>query len=214
MVCTRLRRLAALGAALLAAVLLLSGCISGQQAGAGGAGAAGAQYSGQVEWWTINVQKNYSAYVNRLISTYQSAHPGVKIKWVDVPGQDITTKLLAAIAGNKVPDAVNFTSFTTGLFASNMTDLSQFFSPQDLSAYAPALASPLKDQSGRQIAIPWYKRRRGPWHLPPVGADQGRLRPSEAADQLGRRAGARAEGQGHHRWLRHERDGLQLHHAK
>lgn len=150
---TRSRRFIALGVALSAAVALLSGCISGQPAGGGG---DGEKYAGEVEWWTINLQKNYSAYVNGLIGSYQAAHPDVRIRWVDVPGQDITTKLLAAIAGHKVPDAVNFTSNTTGLFAGNMTDLGQFFSTKELGAYAPALSSPLKDRSGRQIAIPWY----------------------------------------------------------
>jgi putative chitobiose transport system substrate-binding protein len=140
-------------AVLIAALLLLAGCIGGPSAGAGG---SGDKYAGEVEWWTINLQKNYSAYIKGLISTYESAHPDVKIKWVDVPGQDITTKLLAAIAGNKVPDAVNFNSVTFGLFGGNMSDLGQYFSPQELGAYAPALASQLKDQAGKQVAIPWY----------------------------------------------------------
>ncbi|WP_163505978.1 extracellular solute-binding protein [Fodinicola acaciae] len=150
---TRVRRLTVLGAVLSAAVLLLTGCIGGQVAGSGG---NGEKYAGEIEWWTINLQKNYSAYINGLIGTYQAAHPDVKIRWVDVPGQDITTKLLAAIAGDKVPDAVNFTSNTTGLFAGNMADLGQFFSAKDLSAYASALSRPLKDRAGKQIAIPWY----------------------------------------------------------
>jgi putative chitobiose transport system substrate-binding protein len=91
-----------------------------------------------------------------MIDAYQGEHPDVKIKWVDVPGQDITTKLLAAIAGNKVPDAVNFTSATTGLFADSMTDLGAYFTADELAGYLPSLVEPLKNHQGKQIAIPWY----------------------------------------------------------
>lgn len=149
--------LAALGAALLAAALLLTGCIGGEPSPpADQDQQTGDKFSGEIEWWTINLQKNYSDYINGMIKAYESEHPDVKIRWVDVPGQDITTKLLAAIAGEQVPDAVNFTSQTTGLFAGSMTDLGKYFSASELNAYLPSLVAPLKNQQDKQIAVPWY----------------------------------------------------------
>lgn len=155
-----MRSLWKVAAGVLAAGAMLTGCISG-----GGEPAADqseqskseqSKYAGEVEWWTINLQKNYPTYIQGLIDSYQKQHPDVKIRWVDVPGQDITTKLLAAIAGDKVPDVVNFTSFTTGLFGNSMTDLGELFSKDDLATYAPALLDKLKSTDGKQIAIPWY----------------------------------------------------------
>lgn len=140
---------------MLALSMALSGCISGGQGGEAPA-QSGDAHSGEVEWWTINMQKNYGAYVNGMIEAYETQHPDVSITWVDVPGQDITTKLLASIASGNVPDAVNVTSAVTGLFDDSMTDLHEYFSAEELGAYAPGLVTPLEDAQGRQIAIPWY----------------------------------------------------------
>lgn len=133
----------------------LSGCLSGNPSSKEQT-QSGDKFSGEIEWWTINLQKNYADYINGMIKAYTAKHPDVKINWVDVPGQDISTKLLAAIASGKVPDAVNYTSTTLGLFGSSMADLSQYFSAEELGAYVEGLAEPLKAADGRRIAIPWY----------------------------------------------------------
>jgi putative chitobiose transport system substrate-binding protein len=146
--------LATAGSALLAATLLLAGCVTGESKPPTPDG--GEKFSGEVEWWTINLQKDYAGYINGLISAYESKHPDVNIRWVDVPGQDITTKLLAAIAGDKVPDAVNFASPTTGLFAGQMADLRTYFDESELATYAPSLVKPLTDPQGKVAAVPWY----------------------------------------------------------
>ncbi|HET6737901.1 MAG TPA: extracellular solute-binding protein [Kribbella sp.] len=139
-------------------VFALAGCVSGSPAGGSDdQKQSGDAYSGDVEWWTINLQKNYGPDIQKWIDAYQKDHPKVHIKWVDVPGQDITTKLLAALASGKVPDVVNFTSSTTGLFASSMADLdsNSLFSKEDVAAYLPNLTDPLV-VDGKRIAIPWY----------------------------------------------------------
>ena len=139
----------------LALPLALAGCVSGNPATGDEPKQSGDAYSGDVEWWTINLQKNYGPDIQKWIDAYQKEHPDVSIKWVDVPGQDITTKLLAALASGKVPDAVNITSATTGLFAGSMADLNSLFSKDDLAAYAPNLSDPLV-ADGKRIAVPWY----------------------------------------------------------
>src|SRR3954465_3192751 len=50
-----------------------------------------------LEFWTINLKKDFSDYIQGLIQSYEKAHPNVKIKWVDVPGQEVERKLLAAL---------------------------------------------------------------------------------------------------------------------
>lgn len=148
------RRLFAIGAGA-SLPLALSGCLSGNPS-ATKKTQSGDKFSGEIEWWTINLQKNYANYIKGMIKDYTKQHPKVKINWVDVPGQDVTTKLLAAIASGKVPDAVNYTSTTLGLFDTSMSDLSEHFDADDLGRYSPGLADPLKDADGRRIAIPWY----------------------------------------------------------
>lgn len=153
------RRTVLAGAAGVAGTGALAGCVGG------GGGAAKPQpsisvdenkkFTGTVEWWTINLQKNYKAYIDGMISAYKTAHPDVTINWVDVPGQDITTKLLAALAGGSAPDAVNFTSPTLGLFGGSMASLTDLFTADELKAYVPGLVDTLTFQ-GKQVAVPWY----------------------------------------------------------
>jgi len=137
-----------------AAVLATSACIGGQSEE--NLGDDGEEYAGTVEWWTINLQKNFSEYIEKLISDYTDEHPDVTINWVDVPGQDINTKLLAALASDTVPDAVNFGSDTIGQYTDAMTDLNDYFSPEELGAYQESLVTPLQGPEGQQIALPWY----------------------------------------------------------
>lgn len=139
----------------LAMMLAASGCIGGGQEQRA-QGTVGDKYSGEVEWWTINLQKSYGPYAQGMIDSYQSEHPDVKIKWVDIPGQDMTSKLLAAIASGEVPDVVNFISQTSNLFAGSMSDVGEFYSPEELAVYQESLREPLKNEKGQQIAIPWY----------------------------------------------------------
>lgn len=150
------KRITALTALAVGAAFALTGCISGSPTSDDDPEQSGDRYSGEIEWWTINLQKNFGAYIQDMIDTYEEEHPEVTINWVDVPGQDITTKLLAAIASGKLPDAVNFNSTTKGLFADSMSDLGEYFTPDEIAEYAPGLTDPLTDEDGVQYAIPWY----------------------------------------------------------
>ncbi|HIZ36492.1 MAG TPA: extracellular solute-binding protein [Candidatus Ruania gallistercoris] len=154
----RLTRRTFLGGTAAAATLTTTACISGADDTdtGGGGGDLGEEFAGTVEWWTINLQANYADYIQTLIDSYTSEHPDVTINWVDVPGQDINTKLLAALASGEVPDAVNYTSDTVGRFASAMSDLNEVFSEEDLATYQTSLVQPLTTPDGKLAGIPWY----------------------------------------------------------
>ncbi|NUR85887.1 MAG: sugar ABC transporter substrate-binding protein [Nonomuraea sp.] len=144
----------ALAAGALALSLLTAGCVAGTSTG--GTDAASDQpYEGQVEFWTINLKKNYGDYVNGLIAAYQKQHPKVTIKWVDVPGQESATKLLAAVASGAVPDLVNVSSIELGRFVPSLTPLDDLLKPEDLADFQPNLVEPLRT-GGKLYALPWY----------------------------------------------------------
>ena len=111
--------------------------------------------SGDVEWWTNNLSKGFTPYLTNLISTFEDAHPDVKIKWVDVAPTDMSRKYLAAVASGSVPDAVNLSSAEIGAFRSTLADLNDYFSDKDLATYQPGLAKALKTD-GKQYGVPWY----------------------------------------------------------
>ncbi|WP_327088291.1 extracellular solute-binding protein [Nonomuraea sp. NBC_01738] len=140
--------------ALIALSMLATGCVAGTSAD-GGSSADDQPFEGEVEFWTINLKKNYSDYINGLITEYQKQHPKVKVNWVDVPGQESATKLLAAVASGDVPDAVNVSSIELGRFTPSLEPLDSAFTAKDLADFQPNLVEPLRTD-GKLYAVPWY----------------------------------------------------------
>ena len=60
-----------------------------------------------IEFWTIALGDAFADYILGMISTYEQAHPGVKVKWVDVSGGEVAEKFLAALVGDTPPDLAN-----------------------------------------------------------------------------------------------------------
>ena len=49
----------------------------------------------------------FSDYINNIISEYETSHPNIKIKWIDVPFSEGEKRTLASILSNNPPDLVN-----------------------------------------------------------------------------------------------------------
>ncbi|MFF4620265.1 ABC transporter substrate-binding protein [Nonomuraea jabiensis] len=145
----------ALGAGALALALMSSGCVAGTSGSTSGGQADDQPFEGEVEFWTINLKKNFGSYIDGLIAQYQKEHPKVTVKWVDVPGQDIATKLLAAVASGDVPDAVNIASSDLGRFTPSLAPLDELLKPADLADFQPNLVDSLR-VAGKLYAVPWY----------------------------------------------------------
>jgi ABC-type glycerol-3-phosphate transport system substrate-binding protein len=146
-------RVASLLARALAAGLALSvatGCVAGttddKPADTG---------SKEIEFWTINLKKNFEDYITGLIDGFKKQHPDATITWVDVPGNEVQPKLLAAIAAGKVPDVVNLTNVDLEEFIPSLTDLSPYVTAEQQAAYMPSLLEPLK-RDGKLVGVPWY----------------------------------------------------------
>ncbi|WP_049557768.1 ABC transporter substrate-binding protein [Nonomuraea sp. SBT364] len=144
-----------LAAGALALSLLITGCVAGTSPQTAAAPADDQPFEGEVEFWTINLKKNYSDYITGLIDQYQKQHPKVSVKWVDVPGQESATKLLAAVASGDVPDAVNVNSVELGRFIPSLEPLDAYFGQAELADFQPNLVEPMR-QDGKLYAVPWY----------------------------------------------------------
>lgn len=132
--------------------MLLTACVGNGAADKGGAGDAD---KATLAFWTINLKKNFNDYITAMIGKYQAGHPGITVEWVDVPGADVATKLLSAIAGGDAPDVVNIDSNNLGPFAGKLSDLSAYFDAQAVADYQPGLLNSLR-LNGKLRAIPWY----------------------------------------------------------
>jgi len=60
----------------------------------------------ELEFWTIQLA-GFSGYINGVIAEYEKAHPGIKIKWVDVPFSEAEKRSLVAVLSNNIPDLMN-----------------------------------------------------------------------------------------------------------
>ncbi|NJN88657.1 MAG: sugar ABC transporter substrate-binding protein [Leptolyngbyaceae cyanobacterium SL_7_1] len=115
---------------------------------------AGAQ---EVEFWTMQLQPEFTDYFNDLIASFEQENPGVTVKWVDVPWADMPSKILTAVSANTAPDVVNLNpDFAAQLAGRNAwLNLDEQISPEIRDQYLPKIwqANRLNDQS---FGIPWY----------------------------------------------------------
>ena len=63
--------------------------------------------SPEIEFWTMQLQPQFTEYFNKLISSFEAQNPGVKVRWVDVPWSAMETRILAAVSSKTAPDVVN-----------------------------------------------------------------------------------------------------------
>ncbi|HIY25201.1 MAG TPA: extracellular solute-binding protein [Candidatus Brachybacterium merdigallinarum] len=136
----------------------LAGCLGtggGSDTDSAAAGGTDGPLEGTVKFWTINLRKNFQAYFDQLIADFEAENPEVTVEWIDVPGQEMQTKYLAALTTGDVPDAVNVDSKNLGQLATTFAAIEDHFSTEDLETYQPGLVDGLRVQD-TLYAIPWY----------------------------------------------------------
>ena len=122
-------------------------------AGLSSAGKAG----GEVEFWTMQLQPQFTDYFNQLISQFQQANPGTKVKWVDVPWADMQSKILTAVSAGTAPDVVNLNpDFAAQLAGRNAwMDLDSKVAEGDRAQYLPKIWQ-ANTLDGKSFGLPWY----------------------------------------------------------
>lgn len=110
-----------------------------------------------LEFWTMQLSPHLDGYVGGLIRRYEAAHPGVKIKWIDLPWSEMERKVLTAIAAGQAPDVVNLNP----QFAAKLAEFGALAEPErhldaaTIAAYLPAAWAGNR-LDGRTFALPWY----------------------------------------------------------
>ncbi|CBN57197.1 extracellular solute-binding protein [Kamptonema sp. PCC 6506] len=111
----------------------------------------------EVEFWTMQLQPQFTDYFNQLIAKFESENPGVKVRWVDVPWSAMESKILAAVSAKTAPDVVNLNPDFASLLAGRNAwlDLDAKVPDAVRSQYLPNIwkASIL---NGKSFGIPWY----------------------------------------------------------
>ncbi|MDP6700377.1 MAG: sugar ABC transporter substrate-binding protein [Candidatus Latescibacteria bacterium] len=109
-----------------------------------------------IEFWTIALGDAFADYILGMISTYEEAHPGVKIKWVDVSGGEVAEKFLAALVGDTPPDLANIYDLPRFLQYDILVDMDQAVPALDKAKRLDNFWRGFGYFQGTNYVIPWY----------------------------------------------------------
>jgi len=111
----------------------------------------------EIEFWTMQLQPQFTEYFNKTIAGFEAENPGVKVRWVDVPWSAMESKILGAVSAKNAPDVVNLNPDFASLLAGRNAwlDLDSRIPQQVRELYLPNIwkASVL---DGKTFGIPWY----------------------------------------------------------
>lgn len=100
-----LSRRALAAAAVVAVVLPLSACGSGDDKGS--SSDASGKVRGDITFQTWNLRANFKSYFEGVIADFEKKYPDTHVKWVDQPAENYADKISADAAGGTLPDVVN-----------------------------------------------------------------------------------------------------------
>ena len=111
----------------------------------------------EISVWTLDLAPRFNPYMRRVIGAWEARHPGVKVRWTDVPWSSVERKLLAAVYARTAPDLVNLNPPFAANLASKggLLDLDAVLPPAASVAYLPSIWNAGR-QGDQQFAIPWY----------------------------------------------------------
>ena len=136
------------------ALTLLISCSTGSSGSNTGQGESGTQ---EVEFWTMQLQPEFTDYFEQLIADFEAENPDVTIRWVDVPWGDMQSKILTAVSAGTAPDIVNLNpDFASQLASRNAwLALDDRVSQENQQQY---LQNVWRSNSlaGETFGLPWY----------------------------------------------------------
>lgn len=111
----------------------------------------------EVEFWTMQLQPEFTDYFNERIATFEAENPGVTVNWVDVPWGDMQSKILAAVSAGTAPDVVNLNpDFAAQLAGRNAwLALDDQIPAEVRDDYLPKIWD-ANTLDGMTFGIPWY----------------------------------------------------------
>ncbi|EAZ92998.1 ABC transporter substrate-binding protein [Crocosphaera chwakensis] len=113
----------------------------------------------ELEFWTMQLQPQFTPYFTELIKQFEQEHEGIKIRWVDIPWEAMESKILTAVSANTAPDVVNLNPNFASKLASrnawlNLTE-NNYLSSEEKQEYLPNIwdAGMVNNIS---FGLPWY----------------------------------------------------------
>lgn len=115
----------------------------------------------ELEFWTLQMD-TFADVLKPMFAEYERTHPGVRIKWVDVPFSEGEKRTLTAMMSPEVPDVINLNPDFSAVLASRraLVDLNRAVPEPVRQSYLPVAwqAATLHTAPGEDVAfgLPWY----------------------------------------------------------
>ena len=111
----------------------------------------------ELQFWTIQLSPKFDPLMRSMLKEWEQRHPGISVRWTDLPFGSVERKLLAAVFARRAPDVVNLNPLFSANLASKggLLPLQQRLSPNVRSSYLPRLLK-AAEQDGELYALPWY----------------------------------------------------------
>ena len=121
------------------------------------AGCSRAPDPNELQFWTIQLSPKFDPLIRSMLNEWEQRHPGISVRWTDLPFGSVERKLLAAVFARRAPDVVNLNPLFSANLASKggLLPLQQRLSPPVRSSYLPRLLQ-AAEQDGELYALPWY----------------------------------------------------------
>jgi len=111
----------------------------------------------EVEFWTMQLQPDFTDYFNTLIADFEAENPDIKVRWVDVPWGDMQSKILTAVSAGTAPDVVNLNPDFASQLASKQAwlPLDDRVPAEEKSLYLSKIWD-ANTLAGESFGLPWY----------------------------------------------------------
>ena len=111
----------------------------------------------ELQFWTIQLSPKFDPLIRSMLKEWEQRHPGISVRWTDLPFGSVERKLLAAVFARRAPDVVNLNPLFSANLASKggLLPLQQRLTPKVRSTYLPRLLK-AAEQDGELYALPWY----------------------------------------------------------
>jgi putative chitobiose transport system substrate-binding protein len=111
----------------------------------------------EVEFWTMQLQPDFTDYFNELIADFEAENPGITVRWIDVPWGDMQSKILTAVSAGTAPDVVNLNPDFASQLAGKQAwlPLDDRLTPEEKSLYLDKIWQ-ANTLNGESFGLPWY----------------------------------------------------------
>ena len=118
---------------------------------------ASARSPRRLELWTIDLARDFAAFVEESVDGFEAAHPDVEVVWRDLALGELPGRLADAHATGRAPDVVNVNVPLALAFAERgwLRDLGPSLDAGDHARWYPNLLASFR-LGGRELAVPWY----------------------------------------------------------